>query len=203
MSLIEQANEILRKIGLKAVEVKLEQMILPDGVTTIEAEVFEVGQPVFVVTEDAQIALPVGEYDLEDGRTLVVVEEGIIGEIREAEAEVEEEAPMTEEAPLAEVETEMSEPTPAAQPKRTIESIVKETVFSKVEEQQEEIEKLKAELAELKEEKATEVELSVDDAPAAEPINYNPEREAAKEVFKIASNRQASTLDRVLAAIAN
>ena len=199
MSLIEQANEILRKIGLKAVEVKLEQMVLPDGVTTIEAEVFEVGQPVFVVTEDAQIALPVGEYELGDGRTLVVVEEGIIGEIREAAAE---EEPITEEAPLAEAETEMSEPAPA-QPKRTIESIVKETVFSKVEEQQAEIEKLKAELAALKETKAPEVELAADDAPAAEPINYNPEREAAKEVFKIASNRQASTLDRVLAAIAN
>jgi hypothetical protein len=196
MSLIEQANEILRKIGLKAVEVKLEQMILPDGVTTIEAEVFEAGQPVFVVTEDAQIALPVGEYELEDGRTLVVVEEGIIGEIREAAAE---EEATTEEDPLAEEETEMSEPTPT-QPKRTIESIVKETVFSKVEEQQAEIEKLKAELAALK---TTEVELAADDAPAAEPINYNPEREAAKEVFRIASNRQASTLDRVLAAIAN
>jgi hypothetical protein len=196
MSLIEQANEILRKIGLKAVEVKLEQMILPDGVTTIEAEVFEAGQPVFVITEDAQIALPVGEYELEDGRTLVVVEEGIIGEIREAAAE---EEATTEEEPLAEEETEMSEPTPT-QPKRTIESIVKETVFSKVEEQQAEIEKLKAELAALK---TTEVELAADDAPAAEPINYNPEREAAKEVFRIASNRQASTLDRVLAAIAN
>jgi hypothetical protein len=196
MSLIKQANEILRKIGLKAVEVKLEQMILPDGVTTIEAEVFEAGQPVFVITEDAQIALPVGKYELEDGRTLVVVEEGIIGEIREAAAE---EEATTEEEPLAEEETEMSEPTPT-QPKRTIESIVKETVFSKVEEQQAEIEKLKAELAALK---TTEVELAADDAPAAEPINYNPEREAAKEVFRIASNRQASTLDRVLAAIAN
>jgi hypothetical protein len=60
----ETINTILRKVGLKAVEVKLEQMKLADGVTVIEAELFEVGQPVFVITEDAQIALPIGEYVL-------------------------------------------------------------------------------------------------------------------------------------------
>ena len=194
MNLIEQANEILKKIGLKAVEVKLEQMVLPDGVTTIEAEEFEVGYPVFVVTEDAQIALPVGEYELEDGRVLVVTEEGVIGEIREAATE---EAPAEEGAPVEEPEAEMSEPTPA-QPKRTIESIVKETVFSKIEEQQAEIEKLKAELAKLTEPKE-EVELSTDE-PAAEPIVHNPESTVIKpEGFKFSTNKQMSTIDRVLA----
>jgi hypothetical protein len=190
MNIIEQANEILRKIGLKAIEVKLEQQVLPDGVTTIEAEVFEVGQPVFVVTEDAQIALPVGEYELADGRVLVVVEEGIIGEIREAAAEE-----PTEEEPVAEVPAEMSEPT-APQPKRTIESIVKETVFSKIEEQAAEIEKLKAELAALQPKE--EVELSSDE-PAAEPIVHNPEPVAQKEVFKFSTKKQESALDRVFA----
>lgn len=191
MNLIEQANEVLKKIGLKAVEVKLETMLLPDGVTTIEAEVFEVGYPVFVVTEEAQIALPVGEYDLEDGRVLVVVEEGVIGEIREAQAQ--EEEPTAE--PTAEAETEMSEPTPApAQPKRTIESIVKETVFSKIEEQQEEIERLKAELSALKPSEEEVVELS--EEPAAEPIVYNPEPKA-QESFKFSKSKNLSTLDRV------
>jgi hypothetical protein len=93
----ETINTILRKVGLKAVEVKLEQMKLADGVTVIEAELFEVGQPVFVITEDAQIALPIGEYVLEDERVLVVLEEGIIAEIKEQEVEeVEEEAPVAE-----------------------------------------------------------------------------------------------------------
>lgn len=195
MNLIEQANEVLKKIGLKAVEVKLETMLLPDGVTTIEAEVFEVGYPVFVVTEEAQIALPVGEYDLEDGRVLVVVEEGVIGEIREAQAQEEEPAAEPTAEPTAEAETEMSEPTPApAQPKRTIESIVKETVFSKIEEQQAEIERLKAELSALKPSEEEVVELS--EEPAAEPIVYNPEPKA-QETFKFSKSKNLSTLDRV------
>ena len=192
MNLLEQANEILRKIGLKAVEVKLEQMLLPDGVTTIEAEVFEVGQPVFVVTEDAQIALPVGEYELGDGRVLVVIEEGVIGEIREAVAEEAQE----EEGATVEPEAEMSEPAPA-QPKRTIESIVKETVFSKIEEQAEEIEKLKAELAALT---APTAEVELSEEPTVSPIVHNPEPQATVEHgFKYSNSRQPSALDKVFA----
>ena len=54
-------------------EVKLETMKMGDGVTVIEAETFEAGKEVFVVTEDEQrIAVPVGEYELEDGRILVI-----------------------------------------------------------------------------------------------------------------------------------
>ncbi len=59
--------------------------------TVLEAEMFEAGNEVFVVTEDEQkIALPIGEYEMEDGRILVVVEEGIISEIKEKEEEEEE-----------------------------------------------------------------------------------------------------------------
>ena len=36
----EQVNELLRRIGLKAVEVKLEQMMTGDGQAALEAEVF-------------------------------------------------------------------------------------------------------------------------------------------------------------------
>lgn len=193
MNLVEQANEILKKIGLKAVEVKLETMTLPDGVTTIEAEAFEVGMPVFVVADGAQIALPVGEYDLGDGRVLVVIEEGVIGEIKEAMQEEAPEEVVSEEAPA-----EMSEPeTPAAQPKRTIESIVKETVFSKIEEQADEIERLKAELAAMTAPKA-EVELS--EEPAEAPIVHNPEPQIEKaEGFKFSNHKQEDTLSRVFA----
>jgi len=78
-------NQIKTLLGM---EVKLETMKLSDGVTVLEAEMFEAGNEVFVVTEDEQkIALPIGEYELEDGRILVVVEEGIISEIKEKEEE--------------------------------------------------------------------------------------------------------------------
>lgn len=182
----ETINTILRKVGLKAVEVKLEQMRLADGVTVIEAELFEVGEPVFVITEDAQIALPIGEYVLEDGRLLVVAEEGIIAEIKEQEEEIEE-----EEAPVAEVpETEMAQPQ-APTAKKVIESIVKETQFSSSEKDAK-IAELEARIAEL-----TKVELS-DDEPAADAINHNPENAQPIEVFRYAKNSAQSPLDRVL-----
>lgn len=182
----ETINTILRKVGLKAVEVMLEQMKLADGVTVIEAELFEVGQPVFVITEDAQIALPIGEYVLEDERVLVVLEEGVIGEIKEQEAEVEEEAPVAEVSP----EAEMAAPQ-APTAKKVIESIVKETQFSS-DEKDAKIAELEARIAEL-----TKVELS-DDLPAAEPINHNPENAQPIEVFRYAKNSAQSPIDRVL-----
>jgi len=71
--------------------VKLEQMKLTDGVSVLEADAFEAGNEVFIVTEDDQrIAVPVGEYDLENGMVLVVVEEGMIAEIKEKEEEEDE-----------------------------------------------------------------------------------------------------------------
>ena len=69
-------------------EVKLEQQALENG-TVLEAEAFEAGNEVFIVTEDEKVAVPVGEYQLEDGRILVVAEEGLIAEIKTEEAEEE------------------------------------------------------------------------------------------------------------------
>ena len=78
-------------------EVKLEQMKLADGVTVLEADAFEPEMEIVIVTEDDQkIPVPVGEYEMEDGRILVVENEGIISEMKEMETEV--------EAPEVEVE---------------------------------------------------------------------------------------------------
>lgn len=55
----------------------------------------------FIVTEDDKVALPVGDYTLEDGKVLVVSEEGIIGEIKDAE-----EAEESTEEPTEEVQEE-------------------------------------------------------------------------------------------------
>ena len=54
-------------------EVKLEQMMLADGVTVLEADSFESEMEIVIVTEDDQkIPVPVGEYEMEDGLILVV-----------------------------------------------------------------------------------------------------------------------------------
>ena len=184
-------NQIKTLLGM---EVKLETMKLSDGVTVLEAEMFEAGNEVFVVTEDEQkIALPVGEYELEDGRILVVVEEGIIAEIKEKEAE-EEEAP-EEEAPIKEeAKKEQEMETAKASPKKTIESVVKETFFSEIEALKTENEALKAELSKLKETK--EVELSINEE--VKPISFNPENENKIETIKLASKRTRTTMDSIL-----
>lgn len=191
-------STLLEKIkALLSNEIKLEQMLMGDGVTKIEADSFEAGKEVFVVTEDEQkIAVPVGEYELEDGRILVIVEEGIISEVKEKEEEVEEEVAPTEEPTEAMPEEEMSE-APVATPKKTIESIVKETFFSEMEKLKEENEALKAELAKLSkvDEVATEAtELS--EIPT--PISFNPENEAKTEFTKIGKKAPRGIMDSVL-----
>ena len=117
---------MLKKIQtLLNTRVELEDRKLDNG-TVISADEFAEGQPVFIVTEDERIAMPVGEYQMEDGSVLVVEEEGMIAAIKSGEEEAPEEAP--EEVVEEEVvEEEMSE---AAAPKKVVESNVVETHFS-------------------------------------------------------------------------
>lgn len=185
-------NQILNKVRvLLGMEVKLETMKLADGVTVIEAESFEPEMEVFVVTEDDQkIPVPVGEYEMEDGRILVVEVEGIVKEVKEKM----EEEPAMEEEPTVEVEVEAKE-TSAPTPKKTIESVVKESFFSEIEELKKENETLKAELSKLnKVEENTEVELSEE----PKPISFNPENVNPVNTVKIASKRERSIMDSVL-----
>ena len=195
-------KSILNKVRtLLGLEVKLETMMLTDGVSTLEADVFEAGQPVFILTEDEQrIALPIGEYELEDMRILVVIEEGVISEIKEKapEAEVEVEV----EAPEAEMpEEEMSE-SAATTAKKIIESVSKESFFSEIEALKKENEELKAQLELSKTEVAEEV-APVELSEEPKPISFNPENETKVEAFKFGQNRPRSTMDSILSKISN
>jgi len=190
-------KSILNKVRtLLGMEVKLETMRLSDGVSMLEAEAFEAGQPVFILTEDEQrIALPIGDYELEDGRILVVIEEGVIADVREAaEAEVEVEV----EAPEAEMpaEEEMAQEPAAPQAKKIIESVTKESFFSEIEALKKENEELKAQIALSKTEVAEEV-APVELSEEPKPISFNPENETKVEAFKVSKNRQRSTMDSI------
>ena len=181
-------------------EVKLESMKLENG-TTIEAEAFEANQEVFIITEDERIALPVGEYELEDGRILVVAEEGVIAEMRDAAAEEEapEEAPAEE--PTEEVEANEEE-------EKEMSYATKEELSAAVAEMKEMIEEIKAMMSpkeeemseEPKEELAEEVveevvEMSADE-PAAKPIKHNPETKTA-DLQKFSKGARKDTLSRI------
>ena len=197
-------KSILNKVRtLLGLEVKLETMLLSDGVSMLEADAFEAGQPVFILTEDEQrIPLPVGEYELEDMRVLVVIEEGVIADVREAaepEVEVEVESP---EAPMVEEEVEAATET-APQAKKIVESIVKESFFSEIEALKKENEELKAQIALSQTPEVAEEVAPVELSEEPKPISFNPENTQATDVFKFASKRNATTMDSVLSRISN
>jgi regulator of replication initiation timing len=189
-------NTILTRIAalLGMNKVELATMKLMDGVTVLEADAFEAGMEVFIVTEDEQrVALPVGEYQMEDGRMLVVAQEGIIAEIKE----MEQEAPEVEEAPEAEapmVEEEMSEEAIPVAPKKVIKSTIEEMLFSKIEELKAENEALKQQLSE----QPVVEEAPVVEEPAAKPIAHNPEKPQAQTQFNWGQSAGVSTFDRII-----
>ena len=198
-----KTNVLTQIKQLLGMEVKLEMMKLADGMTMIEADSFDPEMAVVIVTEDEQkIPLPVGEYELEDGRILSVAVEGIIAEIKEKaeespEVEIEVEAPVAEEEVMAEAEV--------STPKKTVESIIKETFFSEMEALKAENEELKAKIemfskveptAEVTTEETTE-EVKVE-LEEVKPITFNPEKENKVEGFKFASKRAKTTMDSIL-----
>lgn len=207
-------NTVLNKVReLLGMEIKLEQRKLDDGVTIIEADAFEAEAEVYIVTEDEQkIPLPVGEYKMEDGMILVVTEEGVISELKEAEAEEEEVVEEEAKKEYEEKEEEMEKEQPI---KKRVESIVKETYFTEIENLKKENAELKAKLetlsteknteevtteetTDLKEEVKEEVELSTEDLePAAKPISFNPENKQKTDKITFGKNRARTTLDRV------
>ena len=194
-------KSILNKVRtLLGMEVKLEMMKLIDGTTVLEAEMFEADNEVFIITEDEQrIPLPIGEYELENAMILVVVEEGIISEVKEATTEEEVAEPEAETE--VEVEAEKSV-NPIA--KKVIESVSKETFFSaEIEELKKEIEELKTQLSAQTNEVATEEVAPVELAEEVKPISFNPENEKPIEGFKIASKAGRSTMDNILSKINN
>ena len=185
----ETLGKIMELLNLQD-EVKLESMKLENG-TTIEAEAFEANQEVFIVTEDEKIALPIGEYEMEDGRILVVAEEGVIAEMRDAGEE-----PQAEEAPAQEEEVEQAE----EEPKEEMSYATKEELSAAVEEMKAMIEEIKAMMSPKEEEmaeevKEEEVEMSADE-PAAKPIKHSPDTKPA-DMHKFSKGAKKDTLSRI------
>jgi len=187
-------------------EVKLEQAKLDNG-TVIEADTFESGNEVFIVTEDEKVALPIGEYSLEDGKILVVAEEGLISEIKDAEAEEEteevEEVEAKEEEKeemgyatkeeLAEVKDMIEEIKAMLEPKEDLSSDDLGNLLTE--------ELAKHERVELNE-IPVEVQAELNE-PSAEPIVSNPEVHKTISKFSVSKNRKSTTIDRVMSRLNN
>jgi hypothetical protein len=179
---IAMLKEIKSVLGIElseeVVETKLAQMMLENG-TVLEAEEFAPEFEVFIVTEEDKIALPVGEYALEDGRILVVEEEGLIKEIKEVSGEEVEEEVIEEEMAAEDYATKSE----LAELKSMIEEI--KAMLEPKEEMSEVEELVKEELSK----------------PAAAPIKHSPEGEVAKKQIVFGANRPQNTKDTVMARI--
>jgi hypothetical protein len=189
-----KANDMLNKIktiigGIELTEevkeVQLAEMKLQNG-TVVEAEEFKKGEAIFIKSDDERIAMPVGEYVLEDGKLLVVEEEGIIADMRVVSDDV----PAKEED-MKETKEEMAEEKLDEEAAvydwegmekriKNLEDAIADLKADKLDSPEDVKEEASAELseevnAELKEEikeNVNEVELS---AEVAEPVKHNPE----------------------------
>ncbi len=203
-----KANEILNKIKnivgekveLSEEKIEMAEIKLENG-TVLVAEKFEAGESIFIKTEDEQVALPIGEYELEEGKILVVSEEGLIDSIKEAAKEEAAEEELSEES-NEELETELEE-----EDKEEMKYVTKEEFAKAVEEIKAMIEKYVAKKNGHEEKMSEEViedtkeELS---AVAPEPVKHNPEAKVDNKVnFHIGSNRTQTTKDRVFDKIFN
>ena len=202
-----KANDILNKIknivGVELSEEKVElaEISLKNG-TLLVSEEFTKGNAVFIKSEDGEMALPVGEYELEDGRTLFVVEEGIIDSIGEAAAEKAEEE--LSENTVEETVTEETVETELEEEKEEMKYVTKEEFALAMDELKSMIEKMgyKDKEEEMSKEEVVETKEELS-AETVEPIKHNPEAETKNVHFTIAGKRTETTKDRVYNKIFN
>jgi hypothetical protein len=211
-----KSTEMLNQIKtLLNIEVKLEEMKLENG-TVVTAESFEKGKEIFIVTDDEKVAMPVGEYLLEDGKLIVVEEEGTIADVREVSDEVpaKEEASDEEEeeitSDLAEEEEKEEEEEMAdvgdwqGMEKRiqNLEDAIADLKADKESKMQEEemSDEVQAPLKSrtVKEEFSAEEKTELSEA-AAKPIKHNPEAET-KQVKRVefGKGKFNTTFDKVM-----
>jgi hypothetical protein len=177
----------------EAVEVQFASMRLANGVM-LEAEAFEAGQNVFLIGEDDEkVPAPVGEHELEDGRMLIITEEGIIAEIREAAAE---EAPAEEpaETEMAEEEIVVEAPEEVAPELEQIVEAVVEAVAPAIQEVKEQVEEMKRMFEEIA--KKEEEEEKVDMSAAAKKISAAP-KEKQVALNRYGKKAPQNTMGRV------
>jgi hypothetical protein len=204
------ATEILSKVktllgvdpsnvDVKLESVSLEEITLENG-TVLSAEKFDAGNEVFIKTDDENVPLPMGEYELSDNRILIVKTEGMIEDIKNSEEVVEETAKAVEDTNLEEApvqEEEKSEMNYATKEELTALAESVEEVKGQL---QEIIDTIGGEKKE-KEEMAKQEELS---KPASEGIKHSPETSETKLGARYATNsNQNTTYNRVLQAITN
>ena len=192
-------NKVKEVLGVELsealVKVELAQAELENG-AIIESENFEAGAEVFIVTEDEKVALPVGEYKLIDGETLIVEEEGIIASIG-----------AVEEAPEEEVEAEKEEMNYATKEElQEVKEMVEEIKAILLPKKEEEMAEEPVGENSVKSEETTTKTVYAEKEELSEPVQkvtHNPEKENKPNLNLYSQKRGTTTLDRVLNKISN
>jgi len=205
-----KANQMLNEIKtLLNIEVKLMEMKLENG-TIVSAEAFEKDNEIFIVTDDEKVAMPVGEYILEDGKLLVVEAEGMIADVREVsdevpakEEEVEETEDLEEEKKEEEKMADVADWEGMEKRIQNLEDAIASLKADKVEAEEEVemgVENGGLKSRTVKEEFSEEVKEEVkEELSAVKPIKHNPEAKAPqKKQVQFAKGQFNTTLDRVL-----
>jgi hypothetical protein len=171
----EKLNQIRIALGM---EVKMTEAMLEDGVTKVEAEAFEPGKKIFVVSESGEKGpAPEGIHTTEDGTKVTVDAQGTITAVEKPEPKVEVEVE-------AAAEGDMIPPTGDAvnEPVKTEGDIMKEDMKKMIMQCMEAVEEIAKEVATVKEEMASYREKmeKMSATPAATKIstfNANPSEE--------------------------
>jgi len=201
-----KANQMLNEIKtLLNIEVKLEEQKLENG-TVVSAEAFEKDNEIFIVTDDEKVAMPVGEYILEDGRLLVVEAEGLIADVRDVSDEVPEKEEATEEV-------EETEDLEEEEEKKDMADVADwEGMEKRIQNLEDAIASLKGDKEEMgvengvlksrtvKEEFSEEVKEEIkEELSAVKPIKHNPEASTPQKTqVQFGKGQFNTTLDRVL-----
>ncbi len=207
-----KSTEMLNQIKtLLNIEVKLEETKLENG-TIVSAESFEKGKEIFIVTDDEKVAMPVGEYLLEDGRLVVVAEEGRIDDIREVSDEV----PAKEDKEGEEITSDLKDEDEYGDDKeekkmaevgdwegmekriQNLEDAIADLKGDKENKMEEEDKEVEMEEETSRQPKSRTIKEEFSEEPAAKPIKHNPEAVSNTKKVEFAKGRFNTTLDRVL-----
>jgi len=145
----EKLNQIKIALGM---EVKMAEAMLEDGVTKVEAEAFEAGKKIFVVSESGEKGpAPEGIHTTEDGTKVTVDANGTITAVekpepKEEKVEIEVEAAKEDLPPTGDVVTE---------PVKSEADIMKEDMKKMIMQCMEAVEEVAKEVATIKEEMAS------------------------------------------------
>ncbi len=175
-SILKELKELL--FSKKEVKVELATAELRGGEVTIgyEGEELVAGIDLWIVNGEERVPAPIGEHELEDGRVIVVTEEGRVAEVKAA---VEEEVEMSEEATQGGLS--MDE--------------IKSLLVKFKEQNDAETKALKEELTKEFEAKLAtqkkEFKVALSETPAAEPINSAPRQYKKEEsITEFLNNRK-------------